>query len=281
MSEPRAPIRAIAYVRVSTRGQAERGMGLAAQRERVQKFARAKGWELIDTVEEVGSGGVLPSEDFSWEHRPALLDLVERAKAGECDALLVAKLDRLSRDHATLTVLVRRLQRAGVEVVSATEENGDGPMAEFMRGQLALIAQLERATILERVSAGKAQKKRQGKHVHGRVPFGFSSKDEPGTLKPVPDLIAVVRRIFEEARQGDSPGKIARRLERDGIAPPTRAGRWSGTTVHRIISNPAYGGERHGVKQAHPPLVSRQLFNAAQQALEQRAEAWAAKRGPR
>ena len=73
--------------------------------------------------------------------------------------LLVAKLDRLSRDYATLTVLERKLQRHGVEVVSAAEENGDGPIAEFIRGQLALVAQLERAMIVERVSAGKAKKK--------------------------------------------------------------------------------------------------------------------------
>lgn len=62
--------------------------------------------------------------------RPVLLELVDRAGAGEYDLLVVAKLDRLSRDYPTLAVLERRLQKRGVDVVSAAEENGDGPVAE-------------------------------------------------------------------------------------------------------------------------------------------------------
>ena len=92
-----------------------------------------------------------------------LLSLVERAERGEYDALIVARFDRLSRDYATLIVLERRLQRNGVRLLSAAEENGDGPIAEFMRGQLALVAQLERAMILDRVGAGKARKKALGR----------------------------------------------------------------------------------------------------------------------
>jgi site-specific DNA recombinase len=269
--------RAVGYLRVSTAGQAEKGMGLAAQRERVTAYARAKGWALVDVVEEAASGGVLAEEEFSWEHRPALLALMERAKAQGFDVLLVAKLDRLSRDYATLTVLERRLQRTGVEVVSVAEENGDGPVAEFIRGQLALVAQLERAMIAERVSAGKAQKKRLGRHIHGRIPYGYTSYEEAGILQPVPELETIIRRIFGEIRQGDSPGKVARSLNHDSI--PSPLGRaWTATTVQRIATNPAYAGERHRVRRAHPPIVSRQTFNAAQRALEARAEVWAAKR---
>src|SRR5579862_4744812 len=99
-SDPRAsstgvaPLRALAYLRVSTVGQAERGMSLAAQRDRVTEYIKAKRWQLVDIVEEAASGGIREGEEFSWQHRPALLNVMERAEQHEFDVLLVAKLDR-------------------------------------------------------------------------------------------------------------------------------------------------------------------------------------------
>lgn len=260
--------RAISYLRVSTAGQAERGMGLEAQRDRVEAFAEARGFDLIDVVREAASGGVQAGEEMSYEHRPVLLSLIERAERGEYDALIVAKFDRLSRDYATLIVLERRLQRHWVELHSAAEGNGDGPIAEFMRGQLALVAQLERAMILERVSAGKAKKKQLGRHVHGRIPYGYTSTR--GELEPDPAHVETVRRIFAEAKQGQTPGTIARALNTAGIPSP-HGKTWDRTAVRRIIGNVAYAGERYGIKNAHPAIVTRRTFNAAQAAMRERA----------
>lgn len=269
--------RAIGYVRVSTRGQAEHGMGLAAQRDRVAEYARAKGYALAEIVSESASGGRRGDEVFSWEHRPALLELLDRAQRREFDVLVVSKLDRLSRDHTTLVVLERQLQRHGVAVESVAEEqNGDGALAEFIRGQLALVAQLERSMILDRVLAGKAKRKAQGRHVHGRIPYGYTSAS--GLLTPDDSTADVVRRIFADARQGDAPGRIARALNSERIPSPSGAS-WSTKAVTRIIQNLVYAGERYGVKQAHPSLVNRRTFNAANRALRARGAAWALKRG--
>jgi site-specific DNA recombinase len=252
--------RAIGYVRVSTRGQAERGMSLVSQRERVTDYAREKGYALLEVVEEAASGAVRADEVFSWEHRPVLLSVLDRAQARDFDVLVVAKLDRLSRDHTTLVVIERQLQRHSVTVESVAEaKNGDGPLAEFIRGQLALVAQLERSMILERVGAGKAKKKALGRHVHGRVPYGYTSTN--GELAIDPEPADVVRRIFNDARAGDSAGRIARALTDGGIASP--GGRaWTPKAVRRILGNEVYAGERYGVKHAHPSIVSRQVLNA-------------------
>jgi site-specific DNA recombinase len=272
----RSPVRALGYLRVSTRGQAERGMGLASQRDRVTAYASEKGYALLDVVEEAASGGVQRDEVFSWEHRPVLLDVLERAKARELDVLIVAKLDRLSRDHTTLVVLERQLQRHDVIVESVAEaQNGDGPLADFIRGQLALVAQLERAMILERVGAGKAKKKALGRHVHGRVPYGYTS--EAGLLSVNAETAETVRRIFRATTEGDSPGRIARGLSAQGVASPEGA-TWTAKAVSRIVTNPAYAGERYGIKAAHNGIVSRRKFNAANAALRKRADEWAAKR---
>ena len=95
------PRRAIAYLRVSTNTQAEDGLGLDVQRDKLQEYVAEKSLDLIETVEEVSSGGIQNGETFSWEHRPVLLNLLDRAKEGDYDILLVARLDRLSRDHVT------------------------------------------------------------------------------------------------------------------------------------------------------------------------------------
>jgi DNA invertase Pin-like site-specific DNA recombinase len=261
--------RAIGYLRVSTAGQAERGMGLQAQRTKVEEYAREHSLELVELVRETAGAGVRDGEALSHEHRPRLLELLERAKAGAFDVLLVAKLDRLSRDHATLVFLERTFRRHGVEVISATEENGEGAYAEFVRGILAQVAQLERQVILERVRGGKEQKKKLGRHVHGRVPYGYRST--AGVLEPAPELVPVVRRIFEEARDGWTPGKIALRLNREGVPSP-RGKAWSPQVIRGILENVAYAGERYGVKRAHAPIVSRRVFNEAQTALAARRQ---------
>lgn len=260
--------RAVGYLRVSTLGQQRDGLGLEVQRESVTAYAAEKRLELIEVVEEAASGGVRDGEEFSYEHRPALLSLMARAGTGAFDILLVAKLDRLSRDYATLIVLERRLERSGVEVVSAAEENGDGPVAELLRGQLALIAQFERAQIRERLSGGKAVKRSRGGNTDGRIPYGYRSAD--GRLVIDEDAARVVRRLYSDARNGYSPGRIARGLNRDGIRSPWGRA-WSQTTVRRILANPVYVGERQGIRNAHPAIVSRRAWNAAQAALAARA----------
>lgn len=252
---------AVGYLRVSTARQAAEGMGLAVQRDLVAECAKRRRLELVEVVEEAASGGVRDGEEFSWEHRPVLLDLIDRAEAGDFSTLIVAKLDRLSRDYPTLIVSERRFQRFGVDVVSASEENGDGPLAEFVRGQLALVAQLERAMILERARGGKAKKKALGRHVHGRVPYGYSSRK--GVLEPHEDLASVVRNIFVWARDGDSPSRIARRLDALGCPAPLRSS-WGRSTIRSILANPVYCGERYGVKRAHRAIISRRLWNSAQ-----------------
>jgi site-specific DNA recombinase len=263
--------RAMGYLRVSTRGQAERGMSLASQRDNIEELCQRKGLELAGVVEEAASGAVRDGEELSYEHRPILLRLLDAAAEGAYEVLVVAKLDRLSRDYPSLAVLERRLQRYGVEVVSAAEENGDGPLAEFIRGQLALVAQLERAMILDRVRSGKAKRKAMGRHVHGRVPYAYRST--AGILTPDPQRADVVRRIFASIVAGDSPGRVARELTVEGVPSPDGHA-WSTKAVSRIATNVVYAGERYEVKKAHPAVVSRRTFNAATRALTERSHAW-------
>ena len=173
-----------------------------------------------------------------------------------------ARLDRLSRDHVTLVAVERQLQRHGVDVISTEEEsNGDGPLADLVRGQLALIAEYERALIRERLAAGKARARQQGKHAEGKPPFGYRS--EKGVLSPIPEQAEIVKRIYRDAKDGRTPGRIARALNADEIPSP-RGSVWRPNTISLILRNEVYCGERYGVKRAHPAIISRRLFNEVQ-----------------
>lgn len=271
--------RAIGYVRVSTGGQ-EAGTSLKTQREQIKAYAQERGFELVAVVEETASGGIRGDEEFSFEHRPRLVEIIERSKEKPrpFDAVIVARLDRLSRDYATLTVLERRLQRRGVAVLSVSEENGDGATARMVRGMLAVIADYEREVIRLRISAGKAARNREGKFEGGRPPFGYElapkrAGHDAGRLMVVPKHRPTVKRIFERAKEGESPARIARDLTTDRIPGPSGKG-WSRQAVTLILRNPAYTGERAGVRDAQPALITRRMFLAVQRALDARRRSY-------
>jgi hypothetical protein len=132
--------------------------------------------------------------------------------------------------------------------------------------------------IAERVGAGKAKAKQLGRHVHGRIPYGYSSarrvrtgpdgaegpEAQHGNLVISEPEAAVVRDIFARAGRGENPSSIARALNDAGVAGP-RGGRWSRQTATLILRNPVYAGERYGMKNAQPAIVTRRTWNRAQQ----------------
>jgi DNA invertase Pin-like site-specific DNA recombinase len=276
----RRPLRTIAYLRVSTVNQAERGMGLDAQRETVRQYASDERLELVELVEEAASGAAREGELFSLEHRPVLSELVARAERGNFDVLLVASLDRLSRDQVEQLYLKRLLARFNVSVVSAAgETNGNGDaIGELIERLIGAVHDFDRKRILERMQSGKREARRRGRQAEGYAPYGYRSVPAEGggrTLEAVeagdPSPSEVVRWIFTQAKSGLSPGRIAAELNRKEIPPPrSREKGWNRQTLRNIIENPVFAGERHGVKRAHPAIVSRRLWNAAQAALRSR-----------
>ena len=171
------PLRAIAYLRVSSSGQ-ESGMGLAAQRQAVKDFLAGEdgsGFELLEVVQETASGAAKEGELFSLEHRGVLAELVNRAERGEYDVLVVATLDRLSRESTELHYLKRLLGRFSVTVVSAAgETNGNGDaIGELLDKLIGAVHDFDRKRIIERMRAGKAESRKVGRHTDGLPPYGY------------------------------------------------------------------------------------------------------------
>jgi DNA invertase Pin-like site-specific DNA recombinase len=176
-------MRAAVYARVSTHDQQTLGMQVDA----MAAYARDRGWDLVRRVEDVGSGA---------KERRGREDLLKAARRREIDVIIVWRLDRWGRPVADLMTTLRDLTELGVGFVSLTEAlDLTTPTGRAMAGMLAIFAEFERGILRERVRAGIAQARKEGRP-HGRPPTASLKSDEVARLKA----------------EGRSHSEIARRL---------------------------------------------------------------------
>ncbi len=95
-------IKAVGYMRVSTAEQSESGLGLAAQHAAIEAECQQRGWELIQVLSDAGVSGK------STKNRPALTEALRLVEGGEAEAVVVSKLDRLSRSLRDFAALMER-----------------------------------------------------------------------------------------------------------------------------------------------------------------------------
>lgn len=130
--------------------------------------------------------------------RQGLDRALREAGAGRFELVLVYRVDRLSRSVRGLAQTLERLERAGVAVRSAAEPFDTAtPAGRMMVQMLGVFAELERATITERVIAGMERKAARGEWTGGGVPFGYRLDDERRHLAPDPAKAPVVSAVFE------------------------------------------------------------------------------------
>jgi putative DNA-invertase from lambdoid prophage Rac len=149
------PVRTALYARVSTHDQQTLGL----QIEAMSAYIRDRGWDLVKQVEDVGSGA---------KDRPGRESLMRAARRREVDVVVVWRLDRWGRSLPDLVVTLRELIDLGLGFVSLTEAlDLTTPIGRAMAGMLAVFAEFEREILRERVRAGIAQARKEGRP-HGR-----------------------------------------------------------------------------------------------------------------
>ena len=219
--------RFVSYLRVSTDRQGRSGLGLEAQRKAVEDFLNGGRWELIAEFVEIESGKV--------DERPKLADAMSLCRLHNA-TLVIAKLDRLSRDAHFLLGLQKELQKSGLRFVAA-----DMPEAnELTVGIMAVVAQAERKMISERTKAALAAAKARGtklgtpenlrNHDLGRV-LGRAAKTERARARAV-DLKPILADL--RASGAASLRAMAAGLNARGI-PAARGGTWSAVQVKRVL----------------------------------------------
>lgn len=221
------PTRAVAYIRVSTEKQADGGVSLEAQRVKVQQYAALYDLELVAVVEDGGASA-------KTLDRPGLSRALAMLDAGGAEALLVAKLDRLTRSVRDLDTLITRYFESGRFALLSVGENIDTRSAagRLVLNILASVSQWEREAIGERTATALAHKKARGERV-GQVPFGYRVAADGVALEEQPEEQHALALIRELRVGGMSIRAIADELDRRAV--PSRGKRWHPTTVARIL----------------------------------------------
>lgn len=231
------------YARVSSEQQAtantiESQLAALQQRVRADKLSLSAEFQFVD---EGYSGATLV--------RPALERLRDLAADGGLDRLYVHSPDRLARKYAYQVLLVDELQRAGVEVIFLNRELGRSPEDDLLLQVQGMMAEYERAKILERSRRGKRHAADSGSvNALSGAPYGYHYIDKhsgggQARYEIHLEQATIVRQIFEwVGRERLTINQVCRRLQQAGI--PTQTGKqaWDRTTVWGMLKNPAYKG---------------------------------------
>jgi site-specific DNA recombinase len=242
------------YARVSSKQRAEANT-IASQIEALKARVLADGLRLepeLCFIDEGYSGGTLL--------RPALERLRDQAAAGTFDRVYVHSPDRLARSYPYQVLLVEELQRHGVEIVFLNHDIGRSPEENLLLQVQGMMAEYERAKILERSRRGKRYAAKAGVvNVLGGAPYGYRyiGKYEGGghaRYELVEAQAEVVRQIFAwVALDRCSIGQVCRQLQDREILSPRGKNYWDRTTVWAMLKNSAYVGQaRFGKTRVGP-----------------------------
>ncbi len=221
--------RFVGYVRVSLEKQAERGVSLAAQEERIHSYAKLYELEVVALVKDPGASA-------KTLERPGLIRALKLLETNEADGLLVAKLDRLTRRVTDLGTLLEDYFQDGHHALLSVEENLDTRTAggRMFLSMMTVLSQWERETIGERTAAALAHLKTQGVKL-GRAPYGYvrvSNRE----FQEVPHEQKVINLVHALRAKRYTVVEIAEMLQAKGYPTRKAGGRWHATQVVRIIN---------------------------------------------
>jgi len=229
MTKPKT--KTVAYIRVSSIDQADNGHSLAAQREKVEGYAKLHDLDLVAVIED---GGV----SAKTLDRPGLKRALAMLDRGDASALLVCKLDRLTRRVADLGKLIDGyFGEKGKAALMSVADHIDTRSAagRLVLNVLASVSQWEREIIVERTTDAMQHLKAGGK-VYCRPLMGFDAVG--GKLVANDAEQALIGRMKAMRADGMSFARIADRLNLDRV-PTKRGGTWASMTVKKILDRAA------------------------------------------
>lgn len=194
--------------------------------------------KIITFVDDGFSGGNLDRDGYI-----KMMKLVEKGKISK---IVVYRLDRISRSLADFVDILEILKRHNVEFVSSQESfDTTSPYGELIVKILAVFAEFERNSIIERVTQAYAHRSELGLYMGGRVPYGFSLED--ATIHGIKSKILVPTAEIEHVKfmfdtysvGGVSLRRVMDNLIKEGLQPPD-GGSWSTAKISTILRNPIY-----------------------------------------
>ena len=271
------------YARVSSDRQ-DVDLSVSAQLRALKDYARANGYSVArQYVDEAESGRVAD--------RPQFREMIEEGSKPNApfEVILVWKFSRFTRKREHAVAFKSMLRRKGIRVVSITEHADDSPTGKLMEAIIESVDEFYSENLAEDVTRGMREAASRGFFLGSKAPFGYrrvkvsdGMKERP-TLEVDPATAPVVKEIFESSLSGYGLKEVCRTLNDRGIT--NRGKRWYKGGLHYLLTNEAYTGtavwgrttkvekaqDPVRVEGAWPALVSRELFDAVQQAMRDRA----------
>ena len=271
--------RAVTYLRVSTKDQAEaggerEGFSIPAQREACLHKAESMGVAVVE--EFVDRGESAKSAD-----RPELQRLIRYVEENPIDFVIVHKVDRLARNRVDDVTINLALQQAGAMLVSVTESIDETPSGMLLHGIMSSIAEFYSRNLATEVMKGIQQKLKRGGTV-SKAPLGYRNviRLEKGrevrTVELDPERAELVREAFELYATGQWTVRtlLDHVTDRGLTNPPNRRypeRRLVLSHLHKMLRNPYYIGfvTYQGVQYpgTHQPLVELQTWEEVQNVL--------------
>jgi site-specific DNA recombinase len=268
-------MKAAIYTRVSSQSQVE-GYSLEAQYESLIKHVENNKWELIHVYSDPG----VSAKDLN---RPGIQQLLRDIQNGSFEAIVVHKLDRLTRNISNLYDLVELVNKHDVKLISLSENiDTSSPMGRMFIYLLGIFAQMFRENLAEEVVKGMSQRAQNGLRNTSARPYGYNVGENLALIVNDEEAV-IVGKIYEWYVSGQGKFKIAYRLNEMGI-PSAKGSTWSDKIIGGIISNLTNIGATHWkrkgrpeseriiVYDTHEPIISREIFDAAQKIFHRRRE---------
>jgi len=223
-------MKAIGYVRVSTEEQAKEGISLDNQRAKIQAYCRLHDMVLADIIEDAGKSG----KDLNREGVQAI---IQRIKERDINAVVVYKLDRLSRRVLDTLNLIELMKKHKVVFHSITDSiDTKTAMGKFFLNIMASLAQMERDLISERTKDALRHKISRNERA-GQIPYGWVLAEDGKTLLMNVEEQRVIRLIKELHGKGLNYSAICRELTKQGHQP--LGSYWYAQSVKNILTRAA------------------------------------------
>ncbi len=275
------PIIVDGYCRVSTDPQ-ESNYSLDEQESCIRDYCQHHGLAVGIIHRETASG-------YYYRERDKLSFMRDRYREGKIQGVVVAVLDRLSRQQTHIAVLMDEMEHYGVRLHGVKEPIATDPLGKFVIAALALVAEMEREKIIDRTMTGRINAVKAGdmKSVSGpKVRYGWQWADETRTSIALNDAEAeIVREMAVQYAAGIGSVRIAQGLNERGLLGPS-GGPWTDNAIMRILNDKRITGTgaqafRHKAKQykthydtldlpdgTYPPIISMELFEKIDRRME-------------
>lgn len=282
-------LRVAAYARVSSASDDQLNSFASQTQHYISLISSNENWSLVDIYADEGITGT------SVDKREDFKRLLADCRRGLVDRILVKSISRFARNTTECLEAIRELKALGVGVHFEKENIDTATMSgEMMTTLFASFAQAESESISSNMRWSYQKRMQRGEFITCSAPFGYHLRN--GMLEIDEAEATVIRLIFDRYLSGISMADIANEITQLGF--PTRAGMpyWQYSTVYYILQNERYAGHallqkfyatdtlpfqkkrNHGqrdkyyISNSHPPIVSQEIFDAAQTLLRSRGD---------